>query len=46
VRRFFADEALRERLRAAAAPSVAEYAPGLVFARLEAALLRAAGDGS
>ena len=35
VRRFFADEALRERLRAAAAPSVAEYAPELVFARLE-----------
>ena len=46
VRRFFADEALRERLRAGAAPSVAEYAPELVFARLESALARAAREGS
>lgn len=46
VRRFFADEALRERLRAGAAPSVAEYAPELVFARLEAALIRATGRSS
>ena len=42
VRRFFADAALRERLRAAAAPSVAEYAPELVFARLEDVLVRVA----
>jgi glycosyltransferase involved in cell wall biosynthesis len=42
VRRFFADEPLRERLRAAAAPSVAEYAPERVLARLEEALANAA----
>ena len=42
VRRFFGDEALRDRLRAAAAPSVAEYAPEIVFARLEETLARAA----
>ena len=42
VRRFFGDEALRERLRAAAASSVAEYAPEVVFARLEETLARAA----
>src|SRR5260221_54682 len=35
IRRFAADAGLRERLRAAAAPSVAAYAPGLVLARLE-----------
>ena len=46
VRRFFADEALRERLRSAAAPSVAGYAPELVFARLEATLDRAAAGSS
>jgi glycosyltransferase involved in cell wall biosynthesis len=39
VRRFAADGALRERLRTAAAPSVAEYEPERVFARLEAKLL-------
>jgi glycosyltransferase involved in cell wall biosynthesis len=39
VRRFAADGALRERLRTAAAPSVAEYEPERVFARLEATLL-------
>jgi glycosyltransferase involved in cell wall biosynthesis len=42
VRRYFADEALRERLRAAAAPSVAAYAPERVFGDLEATLQRAA----
>ena len=40
IRHYFADGALRERLRAASAPSVAEYAPGLVFGRLEQTLLR------
>jgi glycosyltransferase involved in cell wall biosynthesis len=39
VRRFAADGALRERLRRAAAPSVADYEPERVFARLEATLL-------
>ena len=42
VRRFFGDEALRERLRAAAASSVAAYAPEVVFARLEETLARVA----
>jgi len=42
VRRFFADDALRERLRAAAAPSVAEYAPERIYARLESVLEEAA----
>ncbi|HET7566571.1 MAG TPA: glycosyltransferase family 4 protein [Gaiellaceae bacterium] len=42
IRRFFADEALRERLRTAAAPSVADYAADRVFARLEHALVQAA----
>src|SRR5207302_1211782 len=40
VRRYFADEALRERLRAAAAPSVAEYTQERVFGELEATLRR------
>lgn len=44
VRRYFGDHALRERLRAAAAPSVAEYAPERVFARLEEVLERAAAS--
>ena len=35
IRRFAGDPELRERLRAAAAPSVAEYAPERVFAKLE-----------
>jgi glycosyltransferase involved in cell wall biosynthesis len=39
VRRFAADDELRERLRAGAAPSVADYEPERVFARLEAKLL-------
>jgi glycosyltransferase involved in cell wall biosynthesis len=43
VRRFVADAELRERLRAAAVPSVAEYAPERVFGRLEATLLEVAG---
>ena len=42
VRRYFRDEELRERLRSAAAPSVAPYAPERVFGELEATLLRAA----
>jgi glycosyltransferase involved in cell wall biosynthesis len=43
VRRFAGDAELRERLRAAAVPSVAEYAPARVFGRLEATLLEVAG---
>ncbi len=42
IRRYFADGDLRERLRAAAASSVADYAPERVFARLEQALVAAA----
>ena len=42
VGRYFGDGELRERLRAAAAPSVEEYAPERVFARLEDKLARAA----
>jgi glycosyltransferase involved in cell wall biosynthesis len=42
VRRFFGDEALRKRLRANAAPSVDDYAPERVFARLEETLRRVA----
>jgi glycosyltransferase involved in cell wall biosynthesis len=42
VGRFFSDDTLRARLRAAAAPSVDDYAPERVFARLEETLLRAA----
>jgi glycosyltransferase involved in cell wall biosynthesis len=42
LRRFFGDEALRGRLRAQAAPSVARYAPAEVFAQLEATLVRVA----
>ena len=42
VRRYFADEGLRERLRAAAAPSVAEYTSERVFGELEATLRRVA----
>jgi len=40
VRRYFTDEQLRARLRAAAAPSVADYAPERVFGELEATLRR------
>src|SRR5207248_7274539 len=42
VQRYFTDDALRERLRAAAAPSVAPYAPERVFGELESTLRRAA----
>jgi glycosyltransferase involved in cell wall biosynthesis len=40
IRRFFEDDALRARLRAAAAPSVAAYAPERVFSQLEDVLRR------
>jgi glycosyltransferase involved in cell wall biosynthesis len=42
IRRFFADAALREGLRASAAASVADYAPERVFARLEQTLVSVA----
>ncbi|HSC90719.1 MAG TPA: glycosyltransferase family 4 protein [Gaiellaceae bacterium] len=42
VRRFFGDAELRSRLRAAAAPSVAAYAPERVYGRLEEILAAAA----
>ena len=42
VRRYFADDGLRERLRGAAAASVAEYAPERVFGELEETLRRIA----
>lgn len=42
VRRYFGDAGLRERLRKAAADSVAGYAPERVFAQLEETLLRVA----
>src|SRR5262249_12047622 len=42
VRRYFADADLRGRLRAAAASSVAEYAPDKVFGELEQKLLEIA----
>jgi glycosyltransferase involved in cell wall biosynthesis len=38
IGRFFADDTLRERLRAGAVPSVAAYAPERVFAELERTL--------
>jgi glycosyltransferase involved in cell wall biosynthesis len=38
VRRYFGDAALRERLRANAAPSVERYAPERIFGELEATL--------
>jgi glycosyltransferase involved in cell wall biosynthesis len=43
VRRYFADDELRERLRGAAAASVAEYAPEVVFGELERTLRGIAG---
>jgi glycosyltransferase involved in cell wall biosynthesis len=43
VRRYFADDELRERLRGAAAASVAAYAPDVVFGELEQTLRRIAG---
>ncbi len=42
IRRYFADDALRERLRAAAAQSVSAYAPDRIYAQLEAVLEEAA----
>jgi glycosyltransferase involved in cell wall biosynthesis len=42
IRRFFADEELRERLRAAASGSVARFAPEPVYERLESILREAA----
>ena len=42
VRRYFSDAELRERLRAAAASSVAAYAPERVFGELESKLRRVA----
>jgi glycosyltransferase involved in cell wall biosynthesis len=42
VRRYFRDDALRERLRAAAAASVAAYAPERIFGELESTLRRVA----
>ncbi len=35
IERFFAEDGLADRLRARAAPSVADYAPGRVYGRLE-----------
>jgi len=43
VRRYFGDDELRERLRGAAAASVAEYRPEVVFGELEQTLRRIAG---
>jgi len=43
VRRYFADEQLRQRLRDAAAASVGEYAPERIFGVLEQVLRRVAG---
>lgn len=43
VRRYFQDDALRERLRTSAAGSVSQYAPERVFAELESTLVRVAG---
>jgi glycosyltransferase involved in cell wall biosynthesis len=43
LRRYFADTALRERLRGAAVESVAAYAPDRVFGELEATLEQVAG---
>jgi len=42
VRRYFEDDGVRERLRAAAAESVRRYDPQVVFGRLEQTLLAAA----
>lgn len=43
IERYFADDALRERLRAAAAPSVADYAPERLLGRIEEALREEVG---
>jgi glycosyltransferase involved in cell wall biosynthesis len=42
IRRFFADADLRERLRAASAPSVSRYAPDAVYGQLDEILRRCA----
>jgi glycosyltransferase involved in cell wall biosynthesis len=42
VRRYFADDELRKRLRARAAASVDAYAPARIFGELEATLVRVA----
>jgi glycosyltransferase involved in cell wall biosynthesis len=42
IRRFFADEALRQRLRSAAQASVVDYAPERIYARIEELLKEAA----
>ena len=42
IRRFFGDDALRERLRGAAAGSVGDYAPERVYGRIEELLREAA----
>jgi glycosyltransferase involved in cell wall biosynthesis len=42
IGRYFADEELRTRLRAAAAPSVEAYAPEQIYSRLEAILAEVA----
>ena len=42
IRRYFDDEALQERLRAATVASVARFAPDAIYARLEALLEEAA----
>ena len=42
IRRYFEDAELRERLRAAAVDSIAEYAPERIYARLEQILAAAA----
>ncbi len=42
IRRYFGDADLRERLRAAAAPSVADYSRERIFGRLEEILVAAA----
>jgi glycosyltransferase involved in cell wall biosynthesis len=42
IERYFHDEALRTRLREAAAPSVAAYVPERIYARLEEMLVQAA----
>jgi glycosyltransferase involved in cell wall biosynthesis len=43
IQRYFGDEALRERLRSAAAPSAERYAPEQIYGRLEAILGEVAG---
>jgi hypothetical protein len=42
IRRFFSDDALRARLRAAAAPSVERYGRELLYGELEQILAGAA----